>query len=162
MKRTDELIRADVLQALQDDPRFAGAELGVHVTCGIVTLAGTVGSWAVKMAAQEVARCVPGTTAVRNWIVFPMGDGAGLRDADVARAALTALQRDLPALASRVSCTVSAGWATLEGAVDHWKQRGDVERVVRKLPGILGVANQLELRTSGPRRDDRQHSGTSA
>lgn len=162
MKRTDGQIRADVIQALKDDPGVKGAELGVHVSGGVVTLAGTVGSWAVKMAAQDAARRVPGSTGIRNWIVFRMGDGAGLGDADVARAVRQALERDLPALGPRVACTVSAGWVTIEGAVDHWKQRGDVEQVVRKLPGVLGVANQLEFRTSVPRHDDHQHSGTPA
>ncbi|MDH5256271.1 MAG: BON domain-containing protein [Gammaproteobacteria bacterium] len=162
MKRTDGQIRADVIQALRDDPRVGGAELGVHVSGGVVTLAGTAGSWAVKMAAQDIARRVPGSTGVRNWIVFPMADGAGLGDADVARAVRQALERDLPALGSRVSCTVSAGWVTLEGAVDHWKQRGAVEQVVRELPGVLGVANQLEFRTNLSRQDDLRHSGTPA
>jgi osmotically-inducible protein OsmY len=46
--------------------------------------------------------------------------------------------------------------------VDHWKQRGDVEQVVRKLPGVHGVANQLEFRTSVPRQDDLRQSGTPA
>jgi osmotically-inducible protein OsmY len=159
MNRSDELIRSDVIYALQADPRLAGVELGVHVSGGVVTLAGTVGTWSVKMAAQEAARSVSGSPAVRNWIVFQMGDGAGLSDGDIARTVRHALDRELPALGPRVTCTVSAGWVTLEGAVDHWKQRGDVERVVRQLPGVLGVADQLEFRTSGLRHDDRQPFG---
>lgn len=162
MNRSDELIRSDVIHALQHDPRLVGAELGVHVSGGVVTLAGTVGSWSVKMAAQDAARSVPGSTEVRNWIVFRIGDGAGLGDADVARAVRHALDRELPALGPRVTCTVSAGWVTLEGAVDRWKQRGDVERVVRQLPGVLGVANQLDFRTTAFRHDDSQRSGTPA
>jgi osmotically-inducible protein OsmY len=162
MKRTDGQIRTEVIQALKDDPRVEGLELGVHVSGGVVTLAGTVDSWGVKMAAQDAARRVPGSTGVRNCLVFRMGAGAGLSNADVARAVRQALERDLPDVGSRVACTVSAGWVTLEGAVDHWKQRGDVEHVVRQLHGVLGVANQLEFRTSGPRHDDRLHSGTPA
>ncbi|MBL8201546.1 MAG: BON domain-containing protein [Chromatiales bacterium] len=159
MKTADEELNTAVTRALKDDPRVANAALEVRVCGGVVSLTGTVSSWGVKMAAQEVARCVPGSTDVRNGITFRMGEGARLTDADVARAVRRVLQRDLPGLEPGICCTVSAGWVTLEGAVDHWKQRGDVEGAVRGLPGVLGVASQLEVRVGVPPQGDFWHVG---
>ena len=160
MKRTDGDVEGDVIQVLNDDPRFTGADLRVRVEDGVAHLAGTVSTWGVKMAVQEAARRVPGLSAVRNLVEFRLGDGARRSDADVSRAVRQALEQDVPAPQPRVRFSVSAGWVTLEGAVDHWKQRGDVERAVRKLPGVLGVANKVELRASAPWLDEPQHPAT--
>lgn len=162
MQITDEELETAVTQALKDDPRVAAADLKVHVCGGVVSLTGNVSSWGVKMAAQEAARLVPGSRDVRNGIDFRMGEGARLTDADVARAVRQALELELPALAPGILCTVSAGWVTLEGAVDHWKERGDVERAVRRLPSVLSVANQVEVRVGVPRPADPWHAGTRA
>ena len=162
MKSTDEQLAAAVSLALKDDPRIAKAELEVHVDGGVASLTGTVDSWGMKMAAQEAARRVPEITDVRNGIEFRVGKGARLSDADVTRAVRQVLEQDLPGLEPCIRWTVSAGWVTLEGAVDHWKQRGEVECAVRRLPGVLGVANQVGVRVSVARPGDFQPSGTRA
>ena len=157
MNNADKKLEEAVIAALHKDPLIATAQLQVRVEGGVVSLAGTVSSWAVKMAAQEAARRVAGP-AVNNDIEFRIGDGAGLTDADLARA----VRQVLPALAAGVRFTVSAGWVTLEGVVPHWKQRGEVEHAVRKLPGVLGVASKIEISDGAPRHNPIASPGTQA
>ena len=158
MNNADKNLEDAVLAALRKDPLVDMAHLQVRVAGGVVSLAGTVSSWAVKMAAQDAARRIAGTAEVQNDIEFRIGDGARLTDADVARA----VRQVLPALAAGVRFTVSAGWVTLEGSVPHWKQRGDVEHAIRKLPGVLGVASKIEIGDGVPRKDSLHNPGTQA
>jgi len=162
MKTSDDELEAAVLAALHEEPRVANAQLFVRVEDGVVRLTGTVSTWGVKMAALDTVRRVPGASAIRNGIEFRIGEGAGLTDADLARAVRLVLARELPALATGIVVTASAGWVTLEGTVDHWKQKGEVERAVRKLPGVLGVASKVEIGVSLTRHDPSQVSGTQA
>jgi osmotically-inducible protein OsmY len=68
--RVDADIRGDVLQALMLDglvPKTVDAE-GLHVSTddGIVTIRGTVGSWAERDEAIDAAWSAPGVTMVRD------------------------------------------------------------------------------------------------
>lgn len=57
-RRSDERIRADVCEALTDDPRVDAREIEVKVADEVVTLAGCVPSRAEKRRAEDVAlRC---------------------------------------------------------------------------------------------------------
>ena len=51
--KSDREIQEDVLQELRWDSRIREAEVGVEVDKGVVTLTGTVDSWAKKLAAKE-------------------------------------------------------------------------------------------------------------
>jgi osmotically-inducible protein OsmY len=64
--RTDENIRADVLEELKWDPRVQSNEIGVAVKDGIVTLTGWVDSYLKKIAAEEAAHRVSSVKAVAN------------------------------------------------------------------------------------------------
>jgi osmotically-inducible protein OsmY len=54
-RKTDTQIHHDVLEELKWDSRVDETEVGVEVGKGVVTLTGTVSSWAKRMAAQEAA-----------------------------------------------------------------------------------------------------------
>ena len=53
IKKTDNQIHHDVLEELKWDSRVDETEVGVQVDGGVVTLTGTVTSWAKGVAAQE-------------------------------------------------------------------------------------------------------------
>jgi osmotically-inducible protein OsmY len=69
-KKTDTQIHHDVLEELKWDSRVEEKEVGVQVTEGVVTLTGSVTSWATRMAAQEAAHRVIGVQDVANDIVI--------------------------------------------------------------------------------------------
>ena len=89
--RTDAEIQQDVLLELKWDTRVKETEVGVAVDRGIVTLTGTVDSYAKKIAAQEAAHRVKGVLVVANelrvhirrehlFIRSPHADGQRIRD----------------------------------------------------------------------------------
>ncbi len=64
--RTDAQIRGDVISALAFDPLTEAFQIDVSVENGVVTLEGTVDSYAEKIVAEQVAQNVKGVIDVRN------------------------------------------------------------------------------------------------
>ncbi len=64
--KTDEQIHHDVLKELRWDTRVEETEVGVEVDEGVVTLTGTVSSYAKKLAALEAAHRVSGVLDVAD------------------------------------------------------------------------------------------------
>jgi len=141
--RTDGQIQTDVWEELQWDSRVQPNEIGVVVKDGIVTLNGWVDSYLKKIAAQEAAHRVRSIKAVVNDIEVRLPGSAERTDADLAAAVLNALKWDAAIPAGKVDVTVSQGWVTLKGEVEHVFQVRDAERVVRRHAGIKGVTNLI-------------------
>ncbi|HKY27961.1 MAG TPA: BON domain-containing protein [Pyrinomonadaceae bacterium] len=144
-KKPDYEIKQQVLRELKWDSRIAWAQIGADVHDGIVTLTGTVRSYAAKSAAQQAAHRVAGVLDVANDIeVRPSGTFART-DAEIAKAVRHTLEWDALVPDERIKSTVSGGWVTLEGNVDLWREREDAERSVLKLAGVVGVINQITI-----------------
>ena len=144
--RTDEEIRADVLEELKWDPRVQSNEIGVAVKDGIVTLTGWVDSYLKKIAAEEAAHRVPDVKAVANDIEVRLPGSAERTDADLAAAVVNALKWDAAVPADKVDVTVSQGWVTLKGEVDYYFQKIDAERATRRISGVKGVTNLITVK----------------
>src|SRR2546426_9534005 len=115
--RTDEQIQQDVLEELKWDTRVQPNEIGVAVKDGVVTLTGWVDSYTKKWAAEEAAHRVRGVKAVANEIEVKLPSASERTDADIAAAAVRALEWDAFVSVDRLDVTVSKGWITLKGEV---------------------------------------------
>lgn len=144
--RTDEDIRAEVLEELKWDPCVQSNEIGVAVKDGVVILTGWVDSYLKKVAAEDAAHRVPGVKAVANEIEVRLPAFAKRTDADLAAAVVNALRWDAGLPADKIQVTVSQGWVTLRGEVDYYYQKIDAERVVRRLSGVKGVTNLITVK----------------
>ncbi|MDX2271954.1 MAG: BON domain-containing protein [Cyanobacteriota bacterium] len=144
--RTDEAIQKDVLNELKWDSRVQSTEVGVAIKDGVVTLTGWVDSFYKRWAAEEAAHRVRGVLAVANDIEVRLPSSAERTDADIAAAAIHALEWDVGVSIDDLDVTVSKGWVTLRGVVEWEYQKRDVERVVRRLKGVKGVANLLTIK----------------
>ena len=144
--RTDEEIQRDVLNELKFEPRVQPNEIGVVVKDGVVTLTGWVESYAKKWAAEEAAHRVRGVLAVANDIEVRLPTAAERTDADIAAAAVRALEWDAAVPVDKLDITVSKGWVSLRGEVEWQYQKQDAERVVRRLQGVRGVSNLVVVR----------------
>src|SRR5260221_12528001 len=133
----------NVLEELQWDTHVQPNEIGVVVKDGIVTLTGWVDSYLKKPAAEEAAHRVLGVLAVANDIEVRLPGFAERTDADLAAAVLNALRWDAAIPAGKVDVTVSQGWVTLKGEVDHYFQKRDAERAVRRHAGAKGASNRI-------------------
>jgi osmotically-inducible protein OsmY len=144
--KTDEGIQREVLAELKWDARVQPNEIGVAVKDGVVTLTGWVDSYLKKWAAEEAAHRVRGVKAVANDIEVRLPSTAERTDADIAAAAVRALEWDAMVPVDKLDVTVSKGWVTLKGEVEWQYQKQDAERVVRRLAGVRGVSNLITVK----------------
>ncbi|SCG14403.1 Osmotically-inducible protein OsmY, contains BON domain [Micromonospora echinofusca] len=144
--RTDERIQRDVLDELAWDAQAQPNEIGVSVDDGVVTLTGQVDAYARKWAAQRCAQRVRGVRAVADDVEVRLPGEPGRTDAEIAIAAGRALEWDSFVPAERLDVTVANGWVMLRGEVEFGWQRRTAERELRRLRGVRGVTNLVEVR----------------
>ena len=145
-RRSDRDLKQRIMRELKWDSRVSWASINVEVTDGIVTLVGTVPSYAQKIAAQDAAHRVAGVLDVANDIEVRPIDQFVRTDSEIAGAVRNALEWDALVPNELIQSTVSDGWVTLEGQVDYGRERTDAERAVRRLAGVVGVINKITIR----------------
>ena len=135
-----------VQEELEWEPSVDASQIGVAATQpGIVTLTGTVATYAEKVSAERAAKRLSGVRAVANDIeVRPIGS-MKRTDTDIAQAVLRALDWDIAVPHEKIKARVDDGWVTLEGEVALQFQRAAAENAVRRLNGVRGVTNQIRL-----------------
>lgn len=115
--KTDTQLQKDVQEELKWEPSVRASEIGVAVNDGVVTLGGTIPTYAEKYAAERAARRVAGVKAVAEKIqVKPIGPHQR-NDTEIAEAVVHALQSHVWVPAG-IQATVESGWVTLRGQVN--------------------------------------------
>jgi osmotically-inducible protein OsmY len=147
MSMTDLELKKNVESELNYEPSVNPAEIGVAAKDGILTLTGRVQSYWEKVAAERAAGRVDGVKAVVNELSVRLPYSSERTDEDIAQAALNSLKWSVLIPADRIKVKVSKGWVTLEGAVDWQFQKTAAEKAVRKLYGVLGVTNLIEVKS---------------
>ena len=144
--KSDSEIREDVINELRWDPQITEPEaIGVAVQDGAVTLTGHVSTYAQRLAAARAAERVYGVKAVANDLEVKLS-GARRDDSDIARAIAHVLEWNVQVPEGKVQARVSDGWVTLEGELEFEYQRHEVERMVRNVRGVVGVANLITVK----------------
>ena len=69
-------------------------------------------------------------------------------DPDIARDAVAAIKSQLLFASEQIKVTVNNGWVTLEGEVEWHYQQESTEKSVRRLKGVKGVSNLIQLKPS--------------
>ena len=151
--RIDNELQQDVLEELRDDPSVEASQIGVSANQGVVTLSGSVPSYAEKHAAEQAAKRVYGTKAVANEIDVNLPYGSQRTDAEIARTALDTLQWDALVPEEHIQVTVEKGWVTLDGTVDSPAQKSEAETLVRRLKAVTGVTNSIRVRAKAGEKD---------
>jgi osmotically-inducible protein OsmY len=148
MLKSDWDIQQDVARELAWDTRISATDIGIQVRNGIVTLSGTIDSWAKLRAAQDAAHRVAGVLDVANDLVVKDSGRSGRTDTEIAQAIRTALEWDVTVPDQQIRSTVAHGIVTLEGVVSHGNERFDAERAIERLAGVRRVINQIEVKPS--------------
>ena len=140
-----------VQEELEWEPAIDASHIGVTAThSGVITLTGTVRTYAERVTAERAAKRVAGVRAVANDIeVEPVGS-AKHTDTNLAQAVLQALESDIAVPHEKIRVRVDDGWVTLEGEVALQFQRAAAENAIRRLEGVRGVKNEVRLHTSSP------------
>lgn len=144
IKSFNETLRDDVIAELDSDPRVDAERIGVIAEEGLVTLNGTVPALAQKWAAEEAVKRVKGVRAVVEDLKVDLPAMHVRDDGDVARAASGALYWDT-LLPASIQIVVKDGYVALSGEVEWNYQREEAEEVVRRIAGVRGISNLIEI-----------------
>jgi osmotically-inducible protein OsmY len=146
--KTDLQLHKDVIDELRWDPRVNEPEIGVSAKGGVVTLTGSVETFAQKYAAERAVERVTGVRAVAEELHVRPPTALQRNDTDIAHAAVNAIGWDIEVPADKITVKVESGWITLKGEVNWNYQRVAAERVVRYLPGVKGLLNLIDVKPS--------------
>lgn len=155
--RSDAEIRRDVAAALRANPRLDATHVSIDVVGGTVRLRGSVPDWEQWALAAETAMQVKDALRVENDLRVPAG--ARRPDQGITYDVLAALERDRFLDASRISVETTDGIVHLSGLLDSDEHRAAAERDARAVPGVAGVANEIEVRPAAT-WNDREVSET--
>jgi osmotically-inducible protein OsmY len=146
--KSDTQLERDVREELAFDPKVGEKAIAVSAKDGVVTLTGSVPTYASKVAALHDAERMNGVRVVVEHIDVSLPDTHARSDADLARAVADALRWDVEVPDSKIKTLVRDGWITLEGTVDWAYQRFAAEGAVRYLAGVKGVRDLIAVSPS--------------
>jgi osmotically-inducible protein OsmY len=144
--RSDSDIRRDVEDELRWDPDIDATDIAVSVKNSVVFPAGFVRSFMQKYQAEADAKRVAGVTAVANDLEVRLPNIDETPDPQIARDAIARIKSELPYAWDNIRVVVKSGWLTLEGEVEWYYQRERAEEAVRRVRGIKGVTNSIEVK----------------
>lgn len=149
---TDVRLRNSVVKQLDWDPEVDASGIGVAAKEGVVTLTGSVPTYADKLGAERVAKTVRGVRGVANDLEVRLK--VEFTDAEIAGEAVRALElrHNVP---PEVQVAVHDGYVTLTGTVTWLFQSQQAEKSVRHVKGVRGVFNHITVRAVSTAKDVR-------
>jgi osmotically-inducible protein OsmY len=139
---TDLRLRELVLQQLEWDSQVEAATIGVAARNGVVTLSGSIDSYAGKLAAERAAKRARGVRAVAT--TLQVTQPYPRSDTDIANVAARALETHL-IVPPTVQVVVRNAHVVLTGTVRSLFQRVVAEKAVRYVKGIKSLVNRVTV-----------------
>jgi osmotically-inducible protein OsmY len=145
--KSDRQIQQNVIDALAVLAPDSSTMIGVTVRGGAVTLSGHVGSYEIRLRAEELAHGVVGVQALGVDLQLVQAGRAILSDGDLVLAVRSILQwqTTLPLMA--VVVLVRHGWVTLRGEIEGYYPRQKVIDAVRVLAGVRGIHDHVTFKS---------------
>ena len=144
--KTDKQLQRDVLDELQYEPSVDASKIGVIAHNGIVSLTGTMASYAEQNAATHAAERIAGVKAVANETKVELPSMHQRDDADIAQAVLNAFKWHVWVPQGTIKVSIERGWVTFEGTVNSKFQRTSADDAVRYLTGVKGLVNLITVK----------------
>lgn len=146
--KTDEQLKKDVTSELEWDPSIHASQVGVAVKNGVVTLTGHLDTYTEKAAIERVVGRVQGVKAIAVEMDVKLDPGHKRSDTDIAATIESAFMWHSQIPSERIQVKVEKGFVKLSGEVDWDYQRQQAEKAVRPVIGVVGVTNNITLKTS--------------
>jgi osmotically-inducible protein OsmY len=146
MKTTDEKIKKDVLDELAWQPTIDETQVGVIVDNGVVTLTGTLDSYAKKMAAEKAVKSVKGVKAVAEDIKIEYGNSFRKTDTEIAKSAANVLNENINVPKDKVLVKVDNGGLYLTGELKWDFQKNAAKKAVENIRGVKYVVNNIGIK----------------
>lgn len=146
MKSKDEQIKKAVVDILYWDSRVDASNVDVEVKDGIVTLRGTVPSYAVKEAALFDTWKIPGVKKVNNnsFVKFPTS-AKTLSDSQIETSIVKQLGWNDSTRNENIHVKVKKGEVTLEGHVDAYWKIFRAQQITSDVMGVTDIENKLTV-----------------
>ena len=141
----DKALRQNVTDELEFQPGVDAARIGVAVENDVVTLTGHVANYGEKIAVERAVQHVRRVRALAMEVQVRYPFEAKTEDDQITKRAAGILAWTL-ASGDRPQATVQQGWITLKGTVDWQYQKVAAEFAVRKLAGVTGVTNAVQVK----------------
>lgn len=143
--KTDIQLKNDVIEELRWEPSVTMSDIDIVVHEGVITLCGTVPTYAEKWAAQKATQRVEGGKAVAQELTVDPAIEHKRKDSEIAESVVTSFKWHVW-IPSGVQAAVKKGWVTLTGAVTWNYERNSAEEAVKYLFGVTGVTNDITLK----------------
>ena len=146
MKNNEEL-QHDVQEAIKLESLLNAAEIGVIANDGIITITGTVDTYAKKRAAEHAAKTVLGVLAVVEQIEVKFGKHSKRSDYEIAREIIAALEKQATIAENPILVKVEAGWVTLDGAAKSYAFREKAQKIAEQVLGVRNLVNNIQVKS---------------
>lgn len=166
VQRSDDVIKADVENALKSDRSLASSSISVKsVNKGVILLSGKASSWNDNVAALQAAQGRPGVVRVVSEIEVndvvadadfrmdadaktePGSRSAGVVMSDlwITSATKMKLAADARTPATEINVDTTSGVVTLFGMVPTQEAKSVAQQIARGVSGVKQVENKLEV-----------------
>jgi hyperosmotically inducible periplasmic protein len=142
----DSWITTKAKSSLIFDKRVSGRHVKVETYAGVITLRGMVSSAAERSASEEVAKGIGGVTDVINALQVVPDDQrkvAEAKDEGIEKAIKGRLDKDTSLKEAGISVRSDNSVVTLMGTAPDRKSKAHASDVVRGVPGVRAVRNEL-------------------
>jgi osmotically-inducible protein OsmY len=140
-RRTDSDITAAAVDAMKWITTVPADSVRITVRDGWLSLAGVVGEWHRKRAAEEAVRNLAGVKGVANLILIE----PTVAPVDVKGAIEAAFKRHALLDARQIWVDNKGGKVVLRGNVRSFIEREEAERAAWAAPGVTNVENRIVL-----------------
>jgi osmotically-inducible protein OsmY len=144
----DSWITTKTKMALATDGRTKARYISVETSSAVIMLRGKVSSAEEKTAADEIARGISGATGVSNALQIVPDDvrqAVDAKDDTIETAIRERLFKDTQLKDASIKVRSDNSIVTLRGKVQDPKAKSHASDVVRGVPGVRAVRNELAL-----------------
>jgi len=147
-KIEDARLTEHVLAALRADAFLRPLTLGMRVDAdnGVVTLTGSVDAEENRQAAEDAVRRVQGVKRVYNRLTLMGQESSERADSDLQREVLEEVRKDPSIQPERFHVRARMGIIYLSGEAQSEEERDSVIAAARRVPGVEGVEDRMEIR----------------
>lgn len=143
--KSDSQLQLDVMEELKWEPGVDHERIGVSVTDGVVTLSGSIGSYAEKLLAEKTVRRIKGVRAVAEDLKVRYDWQPKTSDSQIAKRVADILAWDPLVPKERINIIVEDGVVKLTGKVDWNYQRDLASEDTAKISGVVRIDNRVEV-----------------
>lgn len=156
--KTNENLQKDIQEAIVWEPLLKASMIDVSVSDGIVTLSGTVDSFARKEKAEEAVKNVDGVkVVVGERLEVQSGHVYKRINDEIAAEVLNVFKWNWEIPHEKLQVKVEDGRVYLEGTVKWNYQREAAVKAVRSLIGVRGVINAILIKSDTDDKIERTH-----